>query len=347
MRIVTPLVALALAGAVVAEAQATPRWYRGNTHAHTLNSDGDSPPDVVARWYRQNGYHFTFITDHEYVTDVAPLNALLGAANRFLLIGGQEITQLVRDSTHPRGIRQAHVNALGVSRAILPMGDRNTTTESIATTYARNLAEVRRQGGVAQVNHPNWHWSVALHDMLQLPDSVLLEVANAHTGVNNMGGTDDNGHWMPSTEAVWDSLLSRGKVVFMIADDDSHSFRPEHADNAELTRPGRAWIWVRADTLSADAILGSLRRGDFYGSTGVTLRDYYADGRTMKIDIAPAGDRRFTTEFIGRGGRVLRTVTGSTASYTIMGNEGYVRARVTDSQGRRAWTQPVMPARAR
>ena len=26
------------------------RWYKGNTHAHTLNSDGDSTPDEVARW---------------------------------------------------------------------------------------------------------------------------------------------------------------------------------------------------------------------------------------------------------------------------------------------------------
>ena len=26
------------------------RWYKGNTHTHTLNSDGDSTPDEVARW---------------------------------------------------------------------------------------------------------------------------------------------------------------------------------------------------------------------------------------------------------------------------------------------------------
>ena len=322
-----------------------PRWYRGNTHAHTLNSDGDSPPDVVARWYRQNGYHFTFITDHEYITDVGPLNELLGRAGRFLLMSGQEITQLVRDSTHPQGIRQAHVNALGTTRVIMPMGERNTTTESIATTYARNIAEVRGAGGIAQVNHPNWHWSVRLEDMLALPDSVLLEVANAHTGVNNAGGADEQGRWAPSTEALWDSLLTRGKVVFMIADDDSHSFRPENAENADLTRPGRAWIWVRADTLTHAAIVGALRSGDFYGSTGVTLRDYRAAATSVQLEIAPAGDRRFTTEFIGRGGRVLATVPGNSPRYAITGNEGYVRARITDSQGRKAWTQPVFVRR--
>src|SRR5215475_3975379 len=29
------------------------RWYKGNTHTHTVNSDGDSTPDEVVRWYRE------------------------------------------------------------------------------------------------------------------------------------------------------------------------------------------------------------------------------------------------------------------------------------------------------
>ena len=28
-------------------------WWKGNLHAHTLNSDGDSTPDDVVRWYRE------------------------------------------------------------------------------------------------------------------------------------------------------------------------------------------------------------------------------------------------------------------------------------------------------
>src|SRR5687767_13764789 len=29
------------------------RWYKGNTHAHTLRSDGDSTPEEVAKWYKE------------------------------------------------------------------------------------------------------------------------------------------------------------------------------------------------------------------------------------------------------------------------------------------------------
>lgn len=34
------------------ETQSLLRWFKGNTHTHTLNSDGDSSPDDMVRWYR-------------------------------------------------------------------------------------------------------------------------------------------------------------------------------------------------------------------------------------------------------------------------------------------------------
>ena len=45
------------------------RWFKGNTHTHTLNSDGDSTPDDVVRWYREHGYHFLVLTDHNFLTE--------------------------------------------------------------------------------------------------------------------------------------------------------------------------------------------------------------------------------------------------------------------------------------
>jgi len=42
---------------------------------------------------------------------------------------------------------------------------------------------------------------------------------------------------------------------------------------------------------------------------------------------------------------VLADVAGFDARYKIRGDESYVRAIVTDSNGRRAWTQPVVVPR--
>lgn len=341
-----PLAALAaLLVANAATACAQPKWFRGNTHTHTINSDGDSPPDSVARWYRDHGYAFLFITDHEKLTDPAPLNARYGKPGAFLLIQGQEVTQRVTDPSHADGRRQAHVNALGLSTLVMPQGEKGIASGiTMAEGYAKNIAAIRAAGGIAQVNHPNYRWSARLSDLLALPDSTLIEIANAHTSVNNTGGVDVDGRVVPTTEALWDSLLSRGKVLFAVGDDDAHSFKLQDADDYELTRPGRAWIMVRAETLTQPAILASIRRGDFYASTGVTLTELSMSARGIRLSMnrPNTDDRIFVTEFIGRGGRVLSTVRGPSAEYVIRGDEGYVRARVVDSNGRRAWTQPVM-----
>jgi hypothetical protein len=332
---------------VATTAGAQSKWYRGNTHAHTLESDGNAPPLDVARWYKEHGYAFVVISDHETVTDVAPLNAHLAEPGKFLVMRGEEVTQKVVDSLVPDKRRQAHVGAVGLSRPVLPLGERGLTAETpMAAAYSRNVGAIRSAGGVAQVNHPNFRWSVRPDDIAQLPDSTLYEVWNAHPWVNNLGGRDGAGRVSLATEALWDTLLTRGKLFFGVASDDSHDYKPEQFGDPLATLPGRAWVMVRADTLSEPAIMTALHAGDFYASTGVLLDDYRATTAAIDIHISPPRRpddvRRYHTQFIGRGGGVLADVRGLSARYVITGTEGYVRATITDSNGLHAWTQPVM-----
>src|SRR3954466_16429346 len=74
------------------------RWFKGNTHTHTLNSDGDSTPDDVVRWYREHGYSFLVLTDHNYLTAVEGLNAVHGADEKFVVIRGEELSDVVGDN---------------------------------------------------------------------------------------------------------------------------------------------------------------------------------------------------------------------------------------------------------
>jgi len=64
-------------------------WYKGNTHTHTLNSDGDSTPDDVVRRYREHGYKFVVLSDHKFLTIVDGLNAVHGPDDKFLALSGQ------------------------------------------------------------------------------------------------------------------------------------------------------------------------------------------------------------------------------------------------------------------
>src|SRR5438876_377742 len=81
-----------LAAAQSPAPEATGRWYKGNLHTHTVNSDGDSSPDDVVRWYREHRYDFLVLTDHNYFTPVDGLNALFGADEKFLVVRGEEVT---------------------------------------------------------------------------------------------------------------------------------------------------------------------------------------------------------------------------------------------------------------
>lgn len=322
-------------------------WYRGNTHTHTLNSDGDSSPDTVVRWYREHDYKFLFLTDHEYVTDPGPLNALFGASERFLVLPGQEVTQWGADSARS----SAHVNSLFTTKIIWPLGKRmctgsgcGATTDAsvpLAETFNTNIAAVLAAGGIAQINHPNYRWSVKPEDLYAVPDGCLFEVWNGQGHINNLGGTDDRGETRPSTEAFWDILLSRGKVIWAVGSDDSHEFSP--GSNSHGAPPGQAWIMVHAPELTSKAIDTALRQGDFYASTGITLDDIVASSAQLSFVIVEQtlGASRYSTRFIGQDGKMLAVVTGTHPRYEIKGSEHYVRASIIDSNSNRAWTQPV------
>jgi hypothetical protein len=323
-------------------------WYRGNTHTHTVNSDGDASPDTVARWYKEHDYQFLFITDHEYITDPAPLNALFGATERFLVLPGQEITQWGADPARSA----AHVNSLLTTKVIWPMGERKclgsgcgatvAVAVPLAETFKTNIAAVIAAKGIPQINHPNYRWSVRPEDLYNVPDSCLFEVWNGQGHINNLGGTDDQGNARPSAEGFWDILLSRGKVIWAVGSDDSHEFGPA-ADPHGAAPPGQAWIMVHAPELTSKAIEAALRHGDFYASTGVTLDEIVATSTQLAFTIVEKthGLSRYSTRFVGQDGNVLAEMTGTHPSYQMKGTEHYVRAAVIDSNGNRAWTQPV------
>lgn len=338
-------------------------WYRGNTHVHGV-VEGYAP-DTISDWYSSHGFDFIVSTEHERVLALSEFRHL---PKHFLVIPGQEITEIVRDRSHPDGVRHLHVNALGTQEVIQPARKpapagvtANTPAEFRAllektapelapvTAYQRHLAAVRAQGGVPQVNHPNLNWSVRAEDLLPLEGPYLLEVANSFPFANNRGGSMASGDSAPATEALWDRLLSAGRIVWAVASDDAHDYT--HFDKRHALTPGHGWIVARAATLDRESILQALRSGAFYASTGIGIDDIRSDGRQLQITIAPtagldpplpvAPDSRFVTRFIGRDGRELARAYGRTPAYRFHGDETYVRAEITDSDGRQAWLQPV------
>jgi hypothetical protein len=296
------------------------QWYRGNLHTHTNASDGDTSPEEVAAWYAKHGYHFLVITDHDKIT--------LPDVSAPLLIAGEEVTDRLEKTP-------IHVNAIGLTKVVVPQGGKT------ALEVLRNdVSAVRAAGGLALVNHPNFGWAFTASELKQLEGATMMEIASGHPIVNTKGGGG-----VPSHEAMWDEVLTSGRTIWGAAVDDSHWWKCSD-DFRNAPRPGQAWVVVRAASLTAPYIVDALRRGDFYSSTGVALSDVAADAKSLRVTIAENRNTKYSTEFIGHGGRVLATTASNPAVYAIRGDEKYVRARITDSNGRQAWTQPVqVPSR--
>jgi len=413
---------------LLAQQDDAPRWWKGNLHTHSLWSDGDEFPDVIADWYKRNGYNFLSFTEHNAVA-VGTYWVRLGAARdstvtdqvrqqarrasgalpgylerfgetwveqrkredgefvrlkpfdefrtlfdepgRFLLVNGEEVTN---DSA-------VHVNAIHLERRIEPQ-----KASSVLEIIQKNIDAVRAQRQETGqpmfpfINHPNFRWAITAEEIGQVRGASFFEVYNGHLDTNNEGDSLHVG-----TERMWDLILTfwhaagRTEPIYGMATDDAHHYQPT---SPTVARPGRGWVMVRARYLTPESIVYAMEAGDFYSSTGVTLRDVRRAGRTVTVDIEPEPGVTYTTQFIGtrRGydltgkpvidragipvrttqtysaeiGRVLSEVRGNTATYTFRGDEIYVRARVVSSKAKddptsdetlgfeRAWTQPFL-----
>lgn len=317
----------------------TARFLKGQLHLHTGNSaDSETPPEAVARWYAARGYDFIVFTDHEHVTVSPPVG-------RLLTIPGVELTQnLPTCEPAPEPPMQCllHVNALFTRvppDPTPPWGPLRSRRR--VTLYNRALTTARALGGLAQLNHPNFHHAADAALVIELAKRGLrlVEIANEAVDSDNAG---DARH--PSTEALWDAVLASGHLVWGVASDDAHHYDDASAVAArgEIAYTGdRGFVMVRADRDPA-SIRAAIEAGRFYASNGVLLARADVGPRAIEIEVGPesAGDHDLL--LLGAHGRQLARAHGRRARFELGGlPSGYVRVVVVDTRGRRAWLQPI------
>ena len=323
-----------------AAAAEPPRYLKGQLHLHSSRSgDSRTPPDEVVRWYREHGYDFIVFTDHNRVGPQV-------ASALPLVFAGVELTQNLRDCSPPPEPGEQcllHVNALFVNPGAPGLDPwRPEPGSDRRAAYRHALATAARAGGLAQVNHPNFHHPVdaALLTTLAREDGLrFFEVANGSVDAGNGG---DATH--PSTEELWDRVLTAGGWLYGTATDDAHHYYDAEAIAARgqpVFTAGRGFVMVHA-ALEAEAIRAALLRGDFYASNGVLLDRAEVVNGVLRIAVAAASPGAHVFRFIGTGGKVLSRSEGRGASFPLAKTApGYLRAVAEDGQGRKAWVQPI------
>ncbi len=286
-------------------------WFKGNLHIHTNESDGSlSLPETLAQ-YRAAAYDFVAITDHDILSrawDFAP--------SGLLCLPGIEMNA---GPSSCGGV--FHVLGVGVSRDF-PDGAAPTPQEAVDA--------IRAAGGEAIVAHPRWS-GVELAELLPLRGHLGMEVFNSSCEFSiGKGGSDQ----------LWDSLLARGVPALGFANDDCHNHFNDHRPNDAVF----AWNMVKAESLDQASIMAALRAGDFYFSCGPEIRDLRLEDGVLSLECSPVESVCFHAE-PGRGlGERFASLDGRAlkgASFKARGSEKYLRAELTDFQGRKAWSNPI------
>ncbi|WP_164102752.1 CehA/McbA family metallohydrolase domain-containing protein [Candidatus Laterigemmans baculatus] len=281
---------------------------------------------------------------------------VLEERGRFIMIPSEEISDRAEG-------KPVHMNVTNVAEVIEPLGG-ETVREAIANNFRSVEEQAARLGRemLLHLNHPNFGWAITPEDLAHVTGEKFFEVYNGHPGVNHLGDAE-----RPSVERFWDLAnvlrlaVLNAEPLMGIATDDTHDY---HGNGG--SRMGRGWVMVHARFLTPEHLIRAIKRGDFYASSGVTLQsvEYDAESKTLTVEIDPVDGETYRTEFIASlapeaGQEVAPEKIGATlassdalrSSYTLTGNELYVRAVVTSSaaaddpsfegQKKQAWTQPV------
>lgn len=311
------------------------KWFKGNTHTHSLWSDGNDYPEMIIDWYKSHGYDFLALSDHNILNageKWVSLPAHPFRQRRFKeyleKFGGNWVVQKTdsagqvqvrlktlaeyrplfeeknkflliqaEEITDKLEKKPIHLGAVNLQELIQPQGG-NTVAEVMQRNIDAVNAQRRRTGQpmLAHINHPNYIHAIKWSDMMELKGNRFFEVYNGHPHVHNYGDSASIG-----TDELWDRLLvyylrNGRELVYGLATDDAHDYLEYKIGTAN---PGRGWIMVRAAELTPAALIEAMEKGEFYSTTGVELDQLeLADGK-LQVAVKPQPGVHYTIQFWG------------------------------------------------
>jgi hypothetical protein len=238
------------------------------------------------------------------VTDHWKTNKIDGLSDeKFLVINGME--------AHPKGNHFVFLN--------LPEGFE--IKKDMEPQPAIDM--VNAVGGGVIYAHPYW-LGHTIDDMLAVKGYMGVEVYNGVCDLMNCKGYG-NVHW--------DQLLGKGVMLPAVAVDDVHNSK-----NINL-----GWTMIKAKELNVKEIMASLKTGCYYASCGPTIEQYKVENGVATIKCSPVsmicfgGQGAYGFVIKGQDGKLL-----TEAQWKLPEPCKFVRAEVTNANGKHAWTNPIV-----
>lgn len=206
----------------------------------------------------------------------------------------------------------------------------------------------------AHINHPNFGYGISTEDLKKLSGERFFELYNGHPSVHNEG---DETHF--GIETMWDLINisyynDKKPLLLGIATDDSHNY---HIKSSDHSNSGRGWVMVNSKRLDAASIIEAMEAGDFYSSSGVSLKRIKTTDKKLSIEVdsKPNVDYEIIFMVYQQGNenmKELKRVKGTNAEYIFEKKDRIVRAKVNSNvlkenpyllgEHEQAWTQPIL-----
>jgi hypothetical protein len=326
-------------GSLAVAADGQLRWWKGNTHTHSLWSDGNDFPEMIADWYKGHGYHFLALSDHNILSE----GERWMKHDDIVLRGGEKalekyVQRFGNNWVEARGTPgmpdyEVRLQPLNKFRTLLEEPGRflmiqgeeisdkaegvpvhlNATNieklieplggRTVAEAIDNNLRaaeEQAHQTGREIFVHLN-HPNFYYAITAEDLAAVLRErFVEVYNGHPTVHHLGDEHH--ASVEQIWDiaNTIRLGQLnAAPLFGVATDDSHDYHGQDGATS--GRGWIMVRAAQLEPETLIKAIKAGEMYASSGVTLRDvqYDSANKILQLQIEPEEGVEYSTQFIG------------------------------------------------
>lgn len=299
-------------------------WHKFNFHLHThawggLTSASGNENNEVWDAYKYLGYDAVVISDYMRI-------------NTFT----KDRPPFIPTYEHGFGVKKNHQLCINAKKVVW-----------LEYVFCQSINEkqhilnaLRGSCDVLAIAHPHFNSGYSTEDMTKLTNYDLIEVFN---------------HQRFSVDH-WDSALSTGHPVFIIADDDAHFIK-------KPSEVGVCCTFINSKSLEVNDLLSRLKQGNAIGveifrtdNEGFEekaikareiprLNSFTVKGDEIQVDISRLA---LTINFYGQGGKLLqKNENTAKASYLMVKNDTYVRTEIIfpeeeGKQGNRFLLNPVL-----
>ncbi len=269
-----------------------PKTLKANFHAHSVAhyglTNGSNTVEQVQSFYKEKGYDIATLSNYQKITvDRNNLNYIPVYEHGYNI---KKVHQLVINAQHVSYFDFAALQGKNHKQEVISL--------------------LQHPSSIVAIAHPKFMNGYSAKDLVCLRGYKLMEVFT---------------RYRPTT-SLWDSVLTAGLPVWLLANDDTH-------DINRKGDAGRRWTRISSNGTSADSVVAALRRGCHYGVSNDALShdlnsliSLKVIGNNIFLKMAGKAD---VIRFIGDGGVAIDEVyLTDSAHFKIPEHLTYVRVEV-------------------